>query len=814
MSVEALNRPKNDNEADAEDGDKIPPRKPPEQLSGAPTNPDKSPKPDIYPHEPELPPLKPRLEAQFETDDSIGALEQHVKSIVEAGQAGAPPKQPPGGTPKDRPERPEEPESKKSVPKVEVATPAHDDKSTQEWRDAFGPMTAQVDGVVHSAEVNPPPGWLDTGKTPEKGQEAVNAPVEFLHDQHLQELGISPERKEIIKRYAALHPVTDRATAQNILDASLLHIQATPEQRQSMEAQLAAAEQVRALAKGGVAAPARAENVPKPAPKVETVATAAAPEVTPPAAWEVELGVPIPEKPIEAASIPEAKAEGVVTQEQQKKLNPENIKKFGEGRTEAIAQEAKEKGLSQRAIETIEKVGEWYKKQPAWKKIAFSSALFATTVAGATIGGGVIGSTLLAAGLTGSTLNRGLASASAFVMGKKASLWLKPEANKDKPERVFDRHTLTGLSAAVLVFAMPTIMRQTEVGEVVAGAVREKLSIAGKWMMANTNIEALTAGAYEADVTGLPNFNSAPPVPVDLHEGISNELSKVPMPDGGEMPDFAAAADVTEMGAAAEVPPIGTLDGLNPVSDPWEVADVQPTTHDLAAKAMQVGASTEIPDSYAKELVVPKGSNVWRAVQSSLSPLGLSPEQQQNMTGNVVEYLKAHPELNPNIKDFSKIPTDVHISLPPPDQMAAWQTHATGLTPSQVGNIHSYDQKIPTPPGAEAAPSPDVIPSPDLSAAASKELFAERYYPKKSILSFFSGDPSATWDKVSNMTAGELLTPNTHPATVGMNQLAFAKLQSDIVRITGGSAHPEFSTMLVKDVLKKGVETGAFTTNV
>jgi|GEM_PF-3227149 len=325
-------------------------------------------------------------------------------------------------------------------------------------------------------------------------------------------------------------------------------------------------------------------------------------------------------------------------------LTPEALAQYRSARTEALEREAGRFGP--RAVESVRKVGEWYAKQPLWKKLAVSGAILGTSATASALGGAAIGSVLFAAAITGSAVNRTLAASAAFVGGWKVSEWAHNKVGSDPRKQKQLRHALAGAGSAVLVFAFPTIMEQTGAAKAVADSVQQHLSPVGKFLL-----KALGASSAQAAELGTLNApGAASTLSAQASERVTQELSSV-----------ASTAPDATLAAAAPTP---------------ATAPVAPAAIEAAAAAAQ--------PQFAQTVSVEKGGSLWSATRNSL-PTTLTAAQRENMTANIVEWLKGQGV------DMNKPVQPGHVlTLPPEDVMQRFYDRALRLTPAEVANISQY----------------------------------------------------------------------------------------------------------------------------
>ncbi len=340
-------------------------------------------------------------------------------------------------------------------------------------------------------------------------------------------------------------------------------------------------------------------------------------------------------------------AESLESEKSSPNISLEDLHKHTKDREAKIAAEGVEKGVGEKGLTFIRSVGEWYKTQPTWKKVAFAGSMMGLSVAGGVFTGGALGVALISAGMTGSAFNRVAASAAAFVTAEELSRRFWKSARDKKNNPLINRNVGAGLFAAVLVGAMPTIMRESGAGAFMG----HNLSLAGSWLSSHFNPIGPAAYAAEAAV-GVEVLQDLP-------------LSETPTPVSSV--DFAASEQGGASTSKAAPLKVSIPDSGNNIP-----GGLESSVNSNSEQLMQ--ASSEV-NNLTPDITVPKGSDAWTEILKSL-PKDLSPQGQQNMTGNIEAYLRAHPDLNPDIKDISKIKPGTVIKLPPASEMANWHDKA------------------------------------------------------------------------------------------------------------------------------------------
>ncbi len=514
-------------------------------------------------------------------------------------------------------------------------------------------------------------------------------------------------------------------------------------------------------------------------------------------------------------------------------ITPENLNNHTQERQKQIATELIEKGGGEKGLTLVRSVGEWYKNQKTWKKVAFAGSMMGLSVAGGVFTGGALGVALLSAGLAGSTVSRVVASVAAFVTGEEVSRWAWKKATGKKQEIGMNRHLVSGITAAVLVGFMPTIMSQTGAGEFLG----HKLSLAGSWLSSQFDPSGVVADASEMGAAAGTAFPS---------DSISN---------------FNVSPPGVYPGAVLNTGPVSF-----PFSEYGNGFDVEP-------------AVPAVPEAltFAHEVTVPKDSNAWKEILKSL-PDDLTPQGHQNMTGNVQEYLRAHPELNPDIKDIAKIQPGTVIHLPPAEEMAKWHTRALSFGSVQplmptppVPPISSFgvpplgvhadafsntwpDGFTHNEPSGVLAPTPNsiVIPSDTGEGVATsppsvkpyvppvdsldKEIpeflnvvaqtpntpafnsFVQDYFPQKSaFISFFGfgGDVKGGWDAIAPLQISDITGPEgAIKVSTLVSPSTLASVQADIARVLQAVPDISATNSTVEQIIKAGFEKGILTRTV
>ncbi|PIT91122.1 hypothetical protein COU17_02060 [Candidatus Kaiserbacteria bacterium CG10_big_fil_rev_8_21_14_0_10_49_17] len=336
-------------------------------------------------------------------------------------------------------------------------------------------------------------------------------------------------------------------------------------------------------------------TAPEPAEKTEKTEFEKRADVMKEAAEEIENNkqkntTPQQEEPSEPArAVSKPEAESIESIESA----AEQFKASLESRGEEIETEAEARGI----LEKVRTVGEWYKKQPLWRKLALSATLAGAGIAGAATGGGVIGGVAF----LGVGVQRFLGGTSAFV-GVEAIL----RKAKEKNSRWWNEHP-TAYGAIVGI-------------AVAAGAGRmifDGLDEGSKWVF----------GEVDKEVKDIAGGTEKTP------EAATVTTPPAEMPEYNPTDSRVPAVDVTPDTVGV------TPEDVAPPTPTEKLPHVSEVTPDTVGVTAEDALSNESAPS-AHEYIVRPGNTVWGLIEHDPRIADvmktLSPEQRVYL----VDYLK------------------------------------------------------------------------------------------------------------------------------------------------------------------------------